>query len=407
MLAHGSFGDQSKQLVETTKCHLVSKGRGGDHFTSTIFFMQLKLKFEQKQAEEHHMLLKVSPEDPVYRRFLDTDVLFHNEALMYTEVIPFMKQFLRERRAVSVSELFAKCYYAKCGAGGDDIVVLEDMRPRGFRPSAERLALDYDHCAVALRHLGRYHAVSYAAKKLEASAFRDMASKFKTRNLANTSPEDATYFLKTTSYRAVRCVEARHELDQAALQRLKALLDDAGRLFVHLMEPREPLAVLCHGDFCRNNILFRYKSGKPHDVILFDFQTVTYASPAIDLSLFMYLNTSPELRAQHWDELFATYHTSLTGTLADILGCSADELLPDYGLEKFQKEFADYGLHGYLICSFFLPEMMVDRKDQVDLDVMCRRSFRELTDAYSVLGGELASQKLADILKHLASIGGF
>jgi hypothetical protein len=101
MLAHVSFGDKSKQLVETT-VSLGIQGNRGDHCTSAIFFIHLELKFEQKPPEENHMLLKISPEDLIYRTYVDTDVLLHNEALMCAEVITFMKEFLRKRRTVSV-----------------------------------------------------------------------------------------------------------------------------------------------------------------------------------------------------------------------------------------------------------------------------------------------------------------
>jgi hypothetical protein len=242
-------------------------------------------------------------------------------------------------------------------------------------------------------------------KKLEASAFHAMVKKFRAQNFANSSPEDSTYFLKKTSYRGVRYAEARQELDQATLDRLKDRLEDAGQLFFDLMAPKEPLAVMCHGDFCRNNILFRYDSGKPRDVILFDFQNVKYASPAIDLLVFLYLNMSSELRAQHWDDLFGEYHATLTGTLAEILGCSVEELLPDYGLEEFRKEFLGHCLYGYLICSFFLPQMLVEQKDQIEYSSLYQRNFRDVADECSDLGGELASQKLADILKHVAAMG--
>jgi hypothetical protein len=44
---------------------------------------------------------------------------------MYTEVIPFVEEFLRKRQTDLLGEIFAKCYYAKSGAacvGGRDIV---------------------------------------------------------------------------------------------------------------------------------------------------------------------------------------------------------------------------------------------------------------------------------------------
>jgi hypothetical protein len=190
---------------------------------------------------------------------------------------------------------------------------------------------------------------------------------------------------------------------QSTLDRVKKRLEHAGQYLVELMKPKEPLAVLCHGDFCRNNILFRYDTGKPCDAVMFDFQRVTYASPAIDLSFFMYLNTSSELRKHHWDDLFGEYHTTLTQTLARILGCSIEDLLPDYGLDAFQKDFVEHGFYGYMICSYFLGQMSVDREDQVDYMVMSRRNIRDLAHAVLSVGGELVSQKLAEILKHLNS----
>jgi hypothetical protein len=406
MVAHASFGDRSKQRLETTKCKVKHTETGDDHFTSTILYINLELKFEHQAPQAYSLLVKLSPEDPILWNYLDTDVLFHNEILMYTEVIPFVEEFLSKRKTDLLGEMFPKCYYAESGAacvGGRDIIVLEDMVPRGFTPSAERLVLDYDHCAVALRRLARYHAVFYGLKKLETSRFRAMVKNIRTRNFGQSSPEDLSYSYKTTSYRGVMYLEGRQEMDQTTLDRLKNRLEHAGQHVVDLMEPKEPLAVLCHGDFSRNNILFRYESGKPCDAVLFDLQTVTYSSPAIDLSLFMYLNTSSELRNQHWDDLFGEYHTTLTRTLARILGCSVEDLLPDYGLDEFRKDFVAHGFYGYMVCSYLLGQMSVDREDQVDFKVMCRRNVRDLVHAVLSLGGEHLSQQLADILKHLAS----
>jgi hypothetical protein len=240
-------------------------------------------------------------------------------------------------------------------------------------------------------------------KKLETSRFHDMVKNIRARNFGQSSPEDWSYFFKTTSYRGFTYLEGRQEMDQAVLDRLKNRLEHASQHVVYLMQPKEPLAVLCHGDFCRNNILFRYDSGKPCDAVLFDLQQVKYASPAIDLSVFMYLNTSSELRNQHWDDLFGEYHANLTRTLACILGCSVEELSPDYGLDEFQKDFVAHGFYGYMVCSYFLGETSVGREDQVDFSVMTRGNIRDLAHAFLRQGGELVSQQLADILKHLAS----
>jgi len=117
----------------------------------------------------------------------------------------------------------------------------------------------------------------------------------------------------------------------------------------------------------------------------------------------MYLNTSSELRNQHWDNLFGEYHATLTRTLAGILGFSVEELLPEYGLDEFEKDFVAHGSYGYMICGFFLGENSVDREEKLDFNVLSRRNVLDLAHAFLRQGGEHVSQQLADILKHLSS----
>lgn len=39
---------------------------------------------------------------------------------------------------------------------------------------------------------------------------------------------------------------------------------------------------ICHGNFARNNLLFRYENGRPSDVKVIDWSTMRYCSPSID-----------------------------------------------------------------------------------------------------------------------------
>lgn len=94
--------------------------------------------------------------------------------------------------------------------------------------------------------------------------------------------------------------------------------------------PVEPLSIICHGDFLRNNIAFAYDSnGLATKAMLFDFQTVVYTSPMLDLCLFMANSTGHEIRKKHFEEIFRTYHDEVTAHFLSGTGLNADDL-PDY-----------------------------------------------------------------------------
>jgi hypothetical protein len=91
------------------------------------------------------------------------------------------------------------------------------------------------------------------------------------------------------------------------------------------------------------------------------------------------------------------YHANLTRNVARILDCSVEEHSPGYVLEQFQKEFVARGFYGYMICSYFLGQMMMDRIDQIDYKIMCRSKIQDLAHSVLSQGGEHVSQKLAGI----------
>ena len=65
---------------------------------------------------------------------------------------------------------------------------------------------------------------------------------------------------------------------------------------------------------------------------MIDFQLSRYASPALDITFFMYSCTSEELRVQYYDDLMKTYHTNLCEIIKDF-GSNPEFLFPYSALE--------------------------------------------------------------------------
>jgi len=179
--------------------------------------------------------------------------------------------------------------------------------------------------------------------------------------------------------------------DQRAHRFRTELLADTNDTMRRVMEPTEPLSVLCHGDFNRNNTLFRYDDGgRPADALPYDMATVRYGSPALDLSFFLYMNTDRRTRDDHWDALLDEYCETLAASAGDVP-------VPDRGqLDAEMRGRAFYGLaHG----SFFLRMMLEERKPVNPLEFVGKNSDQTLEIILS-FGGERATEWVADVVQH-------
>lgn len=93
---------------------------------------------------------------------------FHNEHVFYALLLPELVR--RAPDPAAARALFPRFVYSNAtptgrdDGGGEQVIVIADVTPDGYRVSGQRVALDADHVLLAVRKLGNLHGLSYNAK---------------------------------------------------------------------------------------------------------------------------------------------------------------------------------------------------------------------------------------------------
>lgn len=181
--------------------------------------------------------------------------------------------------------------------------------------------------------MGRFHGLFYGLKLNDPKQFQEISKQFEESRFRNekTSHEWDTV-MRIGPKRATRSVRNHPDdssyVPESFLQKLEIVLDDPYNYQKRMVQPKEPFAVLCHGDYLRNNIAFKYDANEnPIDSMMFDFQTIRYSSPMIDLSEFIATSTGTDVRTKNFDYIFSTYYTEL---IKAILGAVESDKIPSY-----------------------------------------------------------------------------
>lgn len=160
--------------------------------------------------------------------------------------------------------------------------------------------------------------------------------------------------------------------------------------------PRNELAVICHGDFTSNNILFR-NTDDCYETKLIDFAQLKYSSPAIDLSTFLYLSCDNDVR-NNFDVIFNVYHETVIEHLVE----NGVRDMERYSFDAFLKDYKRHVVYGCEIAIFFKPVMFLKQNRNFDYVVNHLSAYIEEVMAS---GGDQLSKKLADMLIDLKNTG--
>lgn len=179
------------------------------------------------------------------------------------------------------------------------------------------------------------------------------------------------------------------------IRRLDEMFNNAQTVLMRALDAREPLSVICHGNWNRDTLLFQYdEHRRPFDATAIDYSTLHYGSPALDLSSFLYMSTTQQVREAHWDDLLDTYCVALAGSVPPGVRVPCRS--------EIDAELDEVAVNGLATASFILPFALCDRSD---LTLESLMTSDDPVDYFLALGGDEATEYLADIVKHFVDVG--
>jgi hypothetical protein len=357
------------------------------------------------------------------RTEMNASALCLNEIKIYKDVIPYFKSFLKDANVESFDpeKWVPRVYFAdhkiieELGDSEETILVMENLTPEGFR-TGPRVDLDETHLRLMATCIAPYHAVSYALRIKEDPMVKELAAKLIPYSFLasdGSEPNVSRLFYKYGLERVFAhiCNEEKFHSDKNFIEKVRKLKRIAFEHPLRFMEKflarDEIFSIILHGDYNRNNVLFRYESEEgydnPVDIRMIDFQEVRYGTIAIDLSFFMYMNMPASIRGDLWDELLKVYHDTLITSMTDILKCEADDpRLEPYSFDNFIEHFAKNAFYGAMVAMVFIPMMACPEEEcqkMVDLFDTDYES-EELHKLTLTAGGKNVDERVAGIMSH-------
>lgn len=358
--------------------------------------------------------------DENFRKSTKSHIQFSNENYIYSTVIPAFKQFLKNS-SIYLDDLIPRVYFNETGSFPklseftETILAIENISPAGYR-NGPRLHLDMDHMLLLTKAIAQYHSATYAMRIKKDPQLKTLIEGLIPFPFKETNGSKNVYDF-VCNVGMERCIEFLEKQPKETsfvkdFNNLKNFQKNPTTILQKCLENDEKFSVILHGDYNRNNVLFKYPStigfSNPSSVKMIDFQLVRYGTPAIDISFFFYMNMEPEIREAHWMDLLQYYHTNLINSLSDILKCSPDdEILRDYSFQRFNDHFSRFAMYGMTIVIQFLPwlDCPQDECEKIAKLFETDMEGKEFWEYAKIIGGDSSNFKIFDALKHASKMG--
>jgi thiamine kinase-like enzyme len=320
---------------------LEGKSSKADGYLGNIIFITVVGKTKAGQNKSFNLVVKSSKESSLLRQQTPIKEAFDKEIYIYNTVLPAFRKFQKERTTVDILNFLPRCYATQTRENRE-ILILEDLKKKGFEICDRTIPMTYEHIKLVLQSFGKWHAYSFALKKAHQEIFE---------KLVENNVNMFSYFIVKVGLQHVMLKlfkEARdgsiYSKEVELLKELQFSEDDVNKIFIDLFFEDPEYRVISHGDCWSGNFMFQYQEDKtrPTSVGLLDWQCSGLSSPVMDLSHFIY-GCNDTGKHKDVKESLEIYYESFSECLSH-LGYDSGELFPYSKLLEHWKRFARYGL---------------------------------------------------------------
>lgn len=177
--------------------------------------------------------------------------------------------------------------------------------------------LTVEHILLVMKALGKFHAVSLALKDQNPEKLSEIVNGLDEHLFR---PGNTSGFATMFNQAAMTVINSiSDEKDAHLLEAVLRLYErDQYDILIDCVNANEnePFSVVTHGDMWSNNSMFKTNNkNMPKKVCLIDWQMSRYASPALDITYYIFVSTTRELRRHNYNVYLKTYHESLSNHL--------------------------------------------------------------------------------------------
>ncbi|XP_075210294.1 uncharacterized protein LOC142317621 [Lycorma delicatula] len=335
----------------------------GNNYACCIYRVKVIYKVKEESSLKNISLIVKAPKDGLkLNDFMENMGIFNKEVMIYNELIPkYRSVFLNEW-----PDLTAKSFYSSI----KDVVILEDLKVKGYVMADRIKQLDFEECSVALSMLAKFHAASVKLYQTEPDLIKKMG-----REALFREDLKETFELYVITIFENLIGEIKHkeiQVLQKYINKLKKFREIIFDTLTEMIKPKEDeFNVLNHGDFWTTNMMFKYIDNIPVDIKALDLQISRYTSPAFDIIYFMAGSVQEDVRTEKYDTLLNIYLEKLNLYLK-LFGCEKR-----LNITELKKAIEERQLFGVYVTVCVLPVLIGDPNNgefidfkEVDIDDM-------------------------------------
>ncbi|XP_017044819.1 uncharacterized protein LOC108090581 [Drosophila ficusphila] len=357
----------------------------------------VNFEYDGEKLQRKLVVKKTPPMPPAIYESIQFGALFSNEINFYTEILPEIQKLAGGKFAAP------KYYYSELNPHSA-VAIMENFAEKGLRVTKDRFGLSLEHAMLAMQYLGEFHGFAYAMKHKNPEKFAQLTSGLKESRYARDDIHhmwDLT--MKTSHKRLAKSVATyQPQVGEEFVNQLCHLVGNYLNYGRQRVAPREPLATLCHGDYVRNNVAYRYNDKEePQEIMMFDYQTLRVSSPMIDLAVFLNVSVLADVRYPNFDAIFDEYCSSLYDSYRKNAKAEVPEAMSRAELLKEYVRFLPYAVS--ITASFLMT--LVEPLDMSPEEMFAMQfTDEEIIKQAMTQGGDIVDKEVAHQVKEMLEL---